>query len=30
MSVARIDGDGRIAWWREYWDPREVTEPVKE
>ncbi len=29
MSVARIDGDGRIAWWREYWDPREVAEPVE-
>jgi ketosteroid isomerase-like protein len=28
MSVARIDGDGRIAWWREYWDPRQVAEPV--
>ena len=30
MSVARIDDDGRIAWWREYWDPREVAEPVGE
>jgi limonene-1,2-epoxide hydrolase len=29
MSVARIDDDGRIAWWREYWDPREVAEPVE-
>lgn len=29
MSVARIDGDGRIAWWREYWDPRQVSEPVR-
>lgn len=28
MSVARIDGDGRIAWWREYWDPRQVGQPV--
>jgi len=30
MSIARIDADGRIAWWREYWDPREVAEPVEE
>jgi ketosteroid isomerase-like protein len=28
MSVARIDADGRIAWWREYWDPRQVSVPV--
>ena len=30
MSVARIDADGRIARWREYWDPREVREPVED
>ena len=29
MSVARIDADGRIAWWREYWDPRQVAEHVE-
>lgn len=30
MSAARIDDEGRIAWWREYWDPRQVAEPVEE
>lgn len=29
MSIARIDVDGRIARWREYWDPREVREPTE-
>jgi ketosteroid isomerase-like protein len=30
MSIARIDDDGRIGRWREYWDPREVREPVRD
>jgi uncharacterized protein (TIGR02246 family) len=29
MSTARIDAHGRIARWREYWDPREVRQPVE-
>jgi limonene-1,2-epoxide hydrolase len=28
MSVAGIDATGRIAWWREHWDPAQLAEPA--